>query len=197
METSTRGRNPANGLDTRTCPVCGNEYAPYRDPQRACSRKCRETLGPVPESERKYPVEIVCRKCERVSTRYSTIRGGRFYFCTDCEGIASRERQGRKNAARRVDPDRSQKTRKSNLKRTYGISPADYDQMLDAQGGVCLICGDPPKVGGVQAASKLHVDHDHSSGRVRGLLCNHCNRGLGAFRDRPELLEAAIAYLKT
>lgn len=70
-----------------------------------------------------------------------------------------------------------------------GLSPADYQAMLDEQGGVCAICGDPP---GVQA---LAVDHDHATGYVRGLLCTNCNHLLGKAKDNRTVLEAAIAYL--
>jgi hypothetical protein len=55
------------------------------------------------------------------------------------------------------------------LRRRYGITPDDYDAMADAQGGVCAICGLPPRKG------TLDVDHDHATGRVRGLLCRRCN----------------------
>lgn len=62
--------------------------------------------------------------------------------------------------------------------------------MLLQQGGVCLICNDP---GDRQA---LGVDHCHATGLVRGILCDKCNRGLGYFKDNPELLIAASIYLE-
>jgi len=64
--------------------------------------------------------------------------------------------------------------------------------MVDDQDGVCAICGEPP--GG--RWKKLHVDHDHETGRVRALLCVSCNRALGWFRDNPEILRKAIVYLE-
>ena len=53
-----------------------------------------------------------------------------------------------------------------------GVTDAEYDRLLAAQGGGCAICGNPPKT------RRLHVDHDHKTGRVRGLLCHRCNRAL-------------------
>jgi len=60
-----------------------------------------------------------------------------------------------------------------------------------AQGGVCAICG-----GINDNDDALSVDHDHETGRIRGLLCSKCNKGLGSFNDDPELLRKAIAYLE-
>lgn len=62
--------------------------------------------------------------------------------------------------------------RKSRLWSTYGITIEDYDNMLKAQGGVCIMCKRPPK------SKRLAIDHDHKTGRVRGLLCFICNRYL-------------------
>lgn len=64
--------------------------------------------------------------------------------------------------------------------------------MLKTQGGRCAIC--PKKVS--LDGKALSVDHCHTSGKIRGLLCSECNRGIGYFTDNPELLEAAAAYLK-
>jgi len=67
--------------------------------------------------------------------------------------------------------------------------------MFSAQDGLCAICADPPNPNGIKAGSRLHVDHCHATGRVRALLCNSCNRGIGYFRDDPARLRAALAYL--
>lgn len=60
--------------------------------------------------------------------------------------------------------------------------------MLEAQGGCCAICKAPK-------GNKLCVDHDHRTGKVRGLLCSNCNAGLGMFKDSEDLLQSAKGYL--
>lgn len=86
--------------------------------------------------------------------------------------------------------------REDNLKRNYGISLADYSSMLQSQGDVCAIC-ERPEEGYLRGRLRtLAVDHDHVTGRVRGLLCTHCNRALGSARDDPAILLRAIRYLK-
>lgn len=80
------------------------------------------------------------------------------------------------------------------LRRLYGISIDDYEAILEAQGGVCLICSEPPTVRGRKR--HLEVDHNHSNGQVRGLLCNKCNTGIGGLRDDPTMLKRAILYLE-
>ena len=80
--------------------------------------------------------------------------------------------------------------RRSHLKRKFGLTLEDYERMLEAQGGGCFICGTPPPDGG-----SLHVDHDHETGTVRGLLCFTHNNALGDFDDDPALLRAALRYL--
>ena len=84
------------------------------------------------------------------------------------------------------------RNRKYNLKKCYGITPDDYARLLAAQGGVCAICGSPspgPK------ETNFHVDHDHATGHLRGLLCECCNLGIGYF-DSPDHLDKAAAYLR-
>ncbi len=79
------------------------------------------------------------------------------------------------------------------LQFNYGIGHDEYDRMLASQGGGCAICHDPPN-GTDRRTKSLHVDHDHATGKVRQLLCHYCNLGLGAFKDSPERLAAALEY---
>jgi hypothetical protein len=69
----------------------------------------------------------------------------------------------------------------------FGLTPEDLDALIASQGGVCAICRD---------AEPEHIDHDHESGQIRGVLCGPCNMGLGLFKDQPVRLRAAAAYLK-
>jgi hypothetical protein len=75
----------------------------------------------------------------------------------------------------------------------YNLTPEQYEQMLEAQNRQCAICrrNDP----GDKAIKHFHVDHNHITGQVRGLLCARCNKGLGMFEENVVSLENAIAYL--
>lgn len=70
----------------------------------------------------------------------------------------------------------------------YGITQEQYDSMLILQGGVCAICKQKPK-------SSFHLDHCHSTGKVRGILCSNCNMALGLLKDNTTFLQKAIEYL--
>jgi hypothetical protein len=91
----------------------------------------------------------------------------------------------------RDSPERKRKE----VLRKYGLSIADYDAMLAAQGGKCLICGRPEWKTDNVKTRMLAVDHDHETGQVRGLLCGRCNTSIGQFDDDPELLIRAAEYL--
>lgn len=83
--------------------------------------------------------------------------------------------------------DRSDKTRRRNKTlEKYGLNIDTYNKMFDEQGGKCKIC---------DRGISLVVDHCHNTGKIRGLLCNDCNVGLGTFKDNKELLLKAIGYL--
>lgn len=81
--------------------------------------------------------------------------------------------------------------RARNLKAHYGITNVQYDSILSNQGGICAICGCPA------INKELAIDHNHVTGKVRGILCSNCNTGLGLFGDSIDLIERAVAYLKT
>jgi len=76
------------------------------------------------------------------------------------------------------------------LKNRYGIMEFDYEQLAQKQGNVCAICGLAP------TTKRLDLDHCHSTNKIRGLLCNNCNRGLGHFKNNKDLLARAINYLQ-
>jgi hypothetical protein len=80
--------------------------------------------------------------------------------------------------------------RRSHLKRKYGITLEQYDDLLERQGGVCGICGAEP-----HPTISLHVDHDHETGALRGLLCFRCNQAIGSLQEDASLLLAAADYL--
>ena len=88
--------------------------------------------------------------------------------------------------------DKRRHNRAHKYKNKYGITIEDYDRMLEDQGGRCAICrtNDP---GG--SGSRFAVDHDHKTGKVRGLLCTNCNTGIGLLQDDVLILEQAIRYL--
>jgi hypothetical protein len=79
--------------------------------------------------------------------------------------------------------------RAKNLTRNYGITVREYETLLTAQGARCKICG-------IISNKRLQVDHAHATGRVRGLLCHKCNKGLGLFREDLTILASAALYLR-
>lgn len=107
--------------------------------------------------------------------------------CTECKVSYNRAR-------RQHNPDRvANIERNSKFKKAYGITLDDYYVMLEAQNNRCKICKTTVPSSRTQYFA---VDHCHTTGKVRGLLCTKCNTGLGRFNDNLELLNSAITYLK-
>ena len=88
--------------------------------------------------------------------------------------------------------------RKFNLEKNYGLTVEEYERILANQGGVCAICrrDEPNEHGRTGKKFRLSVDHCHATGRVRGLLCQKCNRAIGLMDDSVDLLKRAIDYLE-
>jgi len=137
----------------------------------------------------------VCTKCGQEKPigdfgKAPGYRGGRYAECKPCR-VARCKQWRHKNLAHSRALNR-----KSWLKNTYGITPEQYDILLESQSGVCAICGKPETRVLKGKVCELAVDHDHVTGRVRGLLCVKCNLGIGSFNDSRKLFARAAAYLK-
>lgn len=123
--------------------------------------------------------------------------------CKDCHkawsdeyrtrpGIAERNAQ-RNKAWREANPERSIRGVKcATLRKKYGITLDEYETLLAKQDGKCAICGTTESSWGSMA-----VDHDHTNGEIRGLLCFDCNTVLGKMKDDPALLRRAAEYLES
>jgi len=153
------------------------------------------------------PDDKFYRKDQSSNNKY---RRGRSYHCKVCDGTRGKEAYERNAEARRehardyrkenpgsdkrTASDRTHEWRKQSLK-AYGMTVAEYDEMLVKQGGKCAVCVRPERKQRGDQILRLSVDHDHDTGEVRGLLCSTCNTGLGQFRDDPDLLISAAAYI--
>lgn len=166
-----------DGLQGRSsrCKECRRTY------NRAAYQRSRDGL-PGLRLARPVGAAKACRDCGQVlppEAFYRSARAadGRSSYCTSCQEARVTSSMAKKGGRRSY-----------RLQRRYGITAADADAMLEAQGGLCAVCCERPAE---------HVDHDHLTGKVRGMLCFCCNQGLGNFRDRADVMRAAIAYLET
>lgn len=103
---------------------------------------------------------------------------------------AEEDRQYRRGWWKENGKSQKEYRRDYKLQNRYGISAAEYDEMLMEQGGVCAICK------GESGNTRLVVDHNHETEQVRAILCHSCNVGLGMLEDDPARLKKAIRYLK-
>lgn len=148
-----------------------------------------------------------CSKCGaekpiedfRADPRY---RGGRQRICRVCQRPYQAKHRNtpefrQKMREARASGELLAQDRKKKLRYVYGISPADYDAMLTQQNRRCAICGkEPDTTPRNPQINRLHVDHDHATGKVRGLLCVKCNLGIGYFGESAPTMEKAMAYLR-
>ena len=123
------------------------------------------------------------KTCKRCGETKPLAEFGQFY-CRECKRELSRQWQ----------KDNRDRRRLYYLEKSYNINPLKLKTMLKDQGGKCAICLKPIAFGGSRAT--VQADHDHDTGKFRGLLCAGCNRALAGFKDDIELLKRAIDYLK-
>jgi hypothetical protein len=169
---------------TRRCPLCKKdrikkEYSPSAWSGGGACRVCRN------KQVRRWSVAHP-DACKKIAQRWA--RRHRKQEQANAQRYRDRHRGDillRLRKKNRASPDR---VRNQHLKQYYSITLAEYTQMEREQDGRCPICGVRPV--------QLHVDHDHTTKKVRALLCSSCNVGLGHFRDNPSLLKKAAKYLE-
>lgn len=153
-----------------------------------------------------------CKKCGQEEIRSSASRR---IWCVSCRAEYDRERykNQRDKLLRQSNEYRKRNRERENakarvryaalgprglldlrLRSVHCMSLKDYESMVKQQGGVCAICKLPPKRTNSHT-NRLHIDHDHKTGSVRGLLCDLCNVALGRFKDNKSNLRRAIIYL--
>ena len=129
-------------------------------------------MASTPEAQKKY----------RSSEKYKQTRA--LYVVSNADSIKEWHDNDKPNKALRAHSQR--------LKKEYGITVEDYNNMFTSQNGECKICQTHQK----DLKKRLAVDHCHETGKVRGLLCQKCNLGIGHLNDSVSLLEKALSYLK-
>jgi hypothetical protein len=157
------------------CKQCASVRSEQSRRKRGIKER-RQSSEPVPAGFK------WCPDCDTVKplagfARTTATASGYHSYCLPCHNARGKESKQRLYGG----------TREYHLRARYGIGQDVFDELLAEQGGVCAIC---------RAPDPQHVDHDHRTGWVRGILCFNCNGGLGQFRDDPEHLASAITYLK-
>lgn len=174
---------------TRSCEECGAEIEAQRATKRLCDEcirrhnrdRNRASYAPVRHT-------LTCQEC-----------GGTFesrrpeaQYCLVCrQAVAARQRRDwlnrDGNRERRNQDSKDRRYARAHSLKQYGLTLEEWDAMVEAVDGKCELCG--------EADEALCVDHDHATGRIRGVLCRRCNRAIGQLGDTAEALRKAWEYL--
>lgn len=163
----------------KNCAHCDGEFAPNAHAvsrQKYCGITCQKAAW----HKRAHPSQHgEMRQCQQCGATFIVHMGLQRYCSAACRGAAARVKV----------PQRWR-----HAKSRYGLTREDIEDMFTAQGGQCAICSVVLKGEGLDRDSP-QVDHCHDSGQPREILCRLCNTALGNFRDDPELIRKALAYL--
>ena len=169
--------------------------------------KARHPYGAPPtcHPDRKHQSNGLCRSCYTVARRRGEVgprtpaachpdrpayAKGQCAPCYETEKLVARQANWDEARWARFRAQANRRAARYEF-RQFGITEEDYDRMLAEQDGLCAICRQPEPEG-----RRLHVDHDHDTDEVCGLLCGPCNRGIGMLGEDPVVIEAALAYVR-
>lgn len=153
---------------------------------KRCS-KCRIVKPLLEFRKQKSKLMGVHSYCKTCHTEYN-----RQYRKRNRQHIRDYDRQYHNHNKYWQQPEVKERKRNEVLKRKFGITTEQYSQYLIKQNDSCAICGKESS----ESKRRLAVDHNHKTGKIRGLLCKDCNIALGLFKDDIKLLEKSISYLK-
>lgn len=170
---------------------CGREFR--RDSTGIKLGRSNGCVKCVVKKNRKHSVKPVTRKQLKKSEANRRWRKKNPEKCkVNREKWRAKNKEWYRAYAKKWFKENERRAKDSRLKRTFGITIDEYEKLLAAQAGLCAICRRPQQRHGHK---NLHVDHDHNTGKVRGLLCWKCNTTLGLVGDSAVLLTSAISYL--
>lgn len=162
---------------SRPCQQCGTVMEDPNPKAIFCSVVCKNRAKAA-----RLHQEFLDRSAQRACENCGTSLVGRSTASRWCSEKCASKRPTRKAVARRA-----------HLKANYGITEDQFNRLLKVQRARCAVCkSDDPK----HSKGQWAIDHDHVTGRVRGLLCSKCNTGIGQLRDDPEILTAAARYIR-
>ena len=161
---------------------------------KVCGESDKDKL--VVANDRPLGYRWICKKCAYDKRKEYYIEYRKTDGCKKAQKKYSTSEKGRTNQREwqkkfRRTHEGYATAKRYDLKTRYGITLFKYNEMLEKQNHKCIICGNS-----IFDKVNVAVDHDHITGKIRGLLCKNCNWGLGNFRDNTELLNNAIKYLK-
>jgi len=156
-------------IEKMKCNKCGEEKTPNKFPKRKADKRCNSCVNEYKRAYYSANKEEINRRCRELSPsrrKQKAIYNSRYYN--------SHKEESHKTSRRYV------------LKNTYGMSEDDRDNLINKQEGRCAIC---------KKFAELVIDHDHSTQKVRGMLCRKCNLAIGHFEDDITYMASAIKYL--
>lgn len=195
----------SNQQSTKVCGKCKavkaiSDFGKVKGKVRSYCKKCHVLASMTPDLR----VEKKCATCKETKSVGEFNRLGNRYqpYCRACQNkYLADVREKRRESGESVVINRKEyftRKRWRKLFAKYGLTKEQYESLLAEQNGVCAICKKPEQERDGQRKSllELSVDHDHVTGKVRGLLCRQCNIGLGRLCESVEVLQSAIDYLK-
>ena len=190
---AARTHCPACRSKPTTCSKCANSFQPktrgkYPENCEVCIKEIKREHGrklSAKRSEERRKLIIRCKRCGEPLPFGKTTK---FQYCKDCYPQMKHEYE-RDRRIQNLNKDPHFDKRRD-LKKNYGISFEDYEKLFIEQKKQCAICKST-----VANGKGWHVDHDHETSQIRGILCHYCNLGIGHFKDDVDSIIKAISYL--